>query len=73
MDYGAQSTLLMFDECKRRSCVNISIEDDLVLEMEESFNVTLKRTIGLDSRIELSPMDGVIEIIENDGMMLMMR
>ena len=73
MDYGAQSTLLMFGECEKRSCVNISIEDDLVLEMEESFNVTLKRTIGLDSRIELSPMDGVIEIIENDGMMLMMR
>ena len=68
MDYGALSTILMFAGCQNRNCVNISIEDDAVVENAELFNVTLKRTPNLDSRIILNPMDGVIEITDDDGM-----
>ena len=64
MDYGAVSTLLSFAACQMRSCVNVSIENDIVLENVEPFAVTLERTPELDSRITLNPVDGVVEIIE---------
>ena len=57
----------MFGACDRRHCVNVSIVDDDVLEMTESFTVTLERTPGLNDRIKLNPVDGVIEIPDNDG------
>ena len=41
--------------------MNISIVDDVVLENDESFNVTLGRTRCLDRRITLDP--AVVEII----------
>ena len=68
MDYGAVSIVMMFDSCQVRSCADISIVNDTVLENEEAFNVTLSRTIGLDSRITLDPVDGVVVITDNDGM-----
>ena len=67
MDYIDVSTILMFGACARRHCVNVSIVDDDVLEMTESFTVTLERISGLDSRITLDPVDGVIEITDDDG------
>ena len=60
-------TLLSFAACQIRSCVNVSIINDIVLENVDSFDVTLERTLGLDSRITLNPVDGVIEITDNDG------
>ena len=65
MDYLDLSTILMFGACQRRSCV--TIVDDDILEMTESFDVTLERTPGLDSRITLDPVDGVVEITDDDG------
>ena len=65
MDYLGVSTILMFEECDRRRCVNVTIVDDKVLEMTESFTVTLERTPGLDSRITLDPVDGVVEITDD--------
>ena len=62
-----QSALFSFDECDRRMCVSITIVDDSMVEMTESFNVTLDRTTSLDSRITLGLADGVVEITENDG------
>ena len=41
--------------------MNVTIVDDNVLENVESFNVTLE-TPGLDMRIALDPVDGVVEI-----------
>ena len=67
MDYLDLSTILMFGACQRRSCVTVTIVDDDILEMTESFDVTLERTPGLDSRITLNPVDGVVEITDNDG------
>ena len=64
MDYDAVSTVLMFAACEVRRCVNITIKDDKIPEQIESFNITLERTVGLDRRITLEPVDGVIEIID---------
>ena len=38
-------TLLSFAACQIRSCVNVSIINDIVLENVESFDVTLERTL----------------------------
>ena len=71
MDYGHVATLLSFDACEMRRCVNVTIVNDVVLENVESFDVTLDRAPELDSRITLSPVDGIVEIIDNDGMFLL--
>ena len=67
VDYGEiLDAPLEFPPCERRSCVDIPIVDDDVLENSELFNVTLERN-GLDSRITLDPVDGLVEITDNDG------
>ena len=45
----------------------IPIVDDRILEDVASFDVTLERTPDLDSKITLNPVNGVVEIIDNDG------
>ena len=67
MDYGFLDVPLPFDACDRRSCVNITITDDEVLENLELFSVTLRRN-GLDPRISLDPTVAEIQITDNDGM-----
>ena len=67
MDYGALSLILRFDCCETRDCVNVTIVNDLVDELEEHFRVTLTRTNGLDSRISLNPVDGQIVILDIGG------
>ena len=47
--------------------MNVTIENDVVLENTESFDVTLQRTSDLDNRITLNPVDGVIDITDNDS------
>ena len=64
MDYGTLDVIMMFDECERRRCVNISIIQDLVGEMDESFTFHLRRTMNLSTRIELDPVDGVFEVAD---------
>jgi hypothetical protein len=48
-------------------CVDVFIVDDIILENDESFILTLERTPDLDSRITLDPVNGVVEITENDA------
>ena len=67
MDYEAVSQVVNFAACETRQCVNVTIVDDFVDEPIESFSVTLERTPGLDMRIRLDPVDGVVEIDDNDG------
>ena len=67
MDYVGVSNTLTFDACDTRQCTEISIENDMIVEITESFFVTLERTPDLDSRITLNPVDGEIEITDNDG------
>ena len=68
MDYIGLSTILNFPACETKQCVNVTIVDDDVLENVESFDVTLERTPGLDMRITLDPVDGVVEITDDEGL-----
>ena len=60
------STTLMFAACETRQCDYISIVDDATLEMMESFSVTLERTSDLNSRITLNPVDGKMNVFDDD-------
>ena len=67
MDYSSTiNTIVQFDECERRSCINITIVDDEVPEDTEYFNLNLERN-GLHGRIQLDPVDGLVQITDNDG------
>ena len=66
MDYMGRSIILNFPACETKQCVDVTIVDDDVSEGDESFNVTLERTPGLNMRITLDPVDGIILIIEKE-------
>ena len=66
MDHLRLNNILSFAACETRRCVNVAIVDDLLGEPDELFHYTLERTPGLDPRISLSPVDGWVQIIEND-------
>ena len=67
MDYGGVDTILTFGACEIKRCVNISIVDDTVREINEVFTYSLRRTASLDSRISLESVDGGITIVDNDN------
>ena len=67
-DYEPLSTILKFDACETQSCVNITIHEDMVLEENELFGITLERTDDLDERIVLNPVKGQIDIENTDSM-----
>ena len=67
MDYSSVITIVQFNECEQRSCINITIVDDEVPEDTEYFNLNLDRN-GLHERIQLDPVDGLVQITDNDGM-----
>ena len=52
-DSRAFTSLVSFDVCERSVCLNVSITD-------ENFTFQLARTEGLDNRITLSPVAGMI-------------
>ena len=43
----------MFPTCISESCICIPITDDMMVEQHESFLVSLQRTEGLDTRIQI--------------------
>ena len=57
---GTIVTILRFATCEKQSCVDINIVNDTHYEADEAFNVTLERTPGLNDRITLSPVAGII-------------
>ena len=67
-DYESLSTILTFDACETQSCVNITIHEDMVLEENELFGITLEGIDGLDERIVLTPVKGQIDIRNADSM-----
>jgi hypothetical protein len=66
MDYGAVSTILRFAACEKRRCVDVPIINDGDDEPNEMFGITLERTPGLNDRITLDPVNGVVTI-NGDG------
>ena len=68
MDYEALDVDLMFEECMRRKCVNVTIVDNQIKEPNETFNFHLNRTTDLSPRIILDPVDGKSYLIDDgDG------
>ena len=66
MDYDNVSTILTtFPECANKSCVNISIFDDEIVEKSKTFSISLAST---DRRIIVDPdlVDGKVVIMDND-------
>ena len=59
--------VLMFSECERQKCLNVTVTQDLVKEPDEIFTVHLNRTIDLSPRIDLDPVDERIEIVDDDS------
>ena len=51
----------------RRKCVVVPIIDDLMLEHSEVFLLTLERTPSLAGSITLDPVDGSVEVRDDDG------
>ena len=64
MDYGPVNVVLTFGACVTRRCMSVTITNDGVDELDEFFTYHLRRTTGLDPRIELYPVDGRIEILD---------
>ena len=63
-DFDSVSTSLRFEKCGNRSCTNIGIVFDNVIEDTETFDITLERTIGLDERIFIGTEDGSVHILD---------
>ena len=59
--------VLMFSECERQRCLNVTVTQDLVKEPDEIFTVHMNRTIDLSPRIDLDPVDERIEIVDDDS------
>ena len=64
-DFVPVFTVLRFKRCDNRSCTNIPIQSDEIMEETETFTITLDRTFGLDPRIQLDPSEGVVTIIDD--------
>ena len=54
-DHSGVSGDLVFSTCISESCIRIPITDDMMVEQRESFFVSLQRTEGLDTRIQIDP------------------
>ena len=65
-DYLPVQHNMRFESCTSRSCVEISILEDTLVEIDEVFNIILERTPELDRDITLDPVEGQIKIVEND-------
>ena len=57
---------LTFGSCEKKSCVNIYILDDCILESLEMFKVRMTRTANLHPRITLSGDEVKINITDDD-------
>ena len=66
MDYEALSTILMFAACETQRCVNVSIVDDVLVEREETVDITLE-TPDLGCCVLANPVTRKVNILDNDG------
>ena len=62
-DYFLEPSQLMFSTGSQSVCINVIVLDDLIVELEEMFTVTLST---IDDRITFTIDTAVIIITEND-------
>ena len=70
-DYQVPTTIFTFSSCLKRSCINVTIENNDNAEGTELFSVTLQRATNLDPRISLVPenQSATVQIDNDDGML----
>ena len=57
-----------FEDCQLRSCIDVSISNDNVLDaFVEVFSVRLVEVPGLSDRIALNPVESRVLIIDDEG------
>lgn len=66
-DHRHLSTILTFGKCSMSECIQIVLIDDMTVERDEEFYVTLERTPDLNQNIELYPTEKRVKILNNDG------
>ena len=67
VDYEQTTKILTFPACAPRSCVDIPITDDCIVEEDvEKFIVHLRTAAGHDSRIRFGSANATVNIIDND-------
>ena len=64
------NTPLLFQSRQQRTCVNIPIEDDDMVEQIESFTVVLRGTQDLHEAIRLTQTNRFVVIIDDDGTLI---
>ena len=64
-DFVPVFTFLRFERCGNRSCTNIPIQSDEIMEETETFTIIMDRACGLDPRIQLGPYEGVVTIFDD--------
>ena len=65
-DHDAFTTNITFGECSRRECTYITVFDDMSLERQETFSLSLLRLPGND-RILLDVVEKVVTIFDTDS------
>ena len=65
LDYGFDQTNLLFSSDQRIHMFNVSIIDDMNLESNETFIVSITAPDHTQLEVEVSPI--VVEIHDNDG------
>ena len=66
-DYVSNSTVVTFDQCDYHKCLDIEIINDLRVEQQELFNVSVVRSPDLNKRIKLANTERTIRIIDTDS------
>ena len=56
------NTILVFDKCEKRRCVNITVNNDMTLEQWELFSVTIDLSTEHTSTINIDIVTTKIEI-----------
>ena len=68
-DYETVSTELSFDSVSDRSCIEVNLIDDNVLEGREELQVSLSSE---EEFVDLNPATAVVSVTDTDGEMSLM-
>ena len=60
--------IVRFPACEKRHCITITINDDCLVEVPESFNITVEKYSGISDKLTINPSQGQVIIHDTDGM-----
>ena len=68
-DYKTLSTEVIIQKCTTRACANVMLVDDVQLEEDEVFRVTLEQTAALEDNVNPEPGRSlaVVTIVDGDS------